>query len=406
MPRLDRDRLTWLVYGQLAAFGYFFYGFGPVVPLLRDEQHTSRGIAGLHGTAFALGGIVGGALTPRLVRRFGRQTVVWTGLAGVSAGVLGLWVAHALWATIALAGIISVFACLLIVMATTVLSDRHGPAGPAVISEANAVAAGVGLLAPLVVGALLAVLALALKIRIPPAPPAPVTVLAGRLPRAYGLVWVCLIATGSIEVCLNLWVADVLRTHSHAAPGVATAAVSAIVAGMCVARLGGSRLLLRWSAPRVLLGAFALSAVGFTVFWFAPSTRLALAGLVVLGLGNGMHFPLGIALAVAHSGGQPDLAVSRASYATGLAFGVSPFALGAIADRVGPHTAFLLLPVCLLLAASMVTRLARLPASGHGDAVADRQQHRLDPLVGEHELVEVDDRPVGGGAGVEDPAGA
>src|SRR5436190_19878511 len=66
---LNRDRLTWLAYGQFAAFGYFFYGFGPVVPLLRVEQHTSRGVAGLHGTAFALGGMLGGALAPWLVRR-------------------------------------------------------------------------------------------------------------------------------------------------------------------------------------------------------------------------------------------------------------------------------------------------------------------------------------------------
>ena len=43
--RLARDRFTWLAYGQLSAFGYFFYGFGPVVPLLLQEQHTSRGVA-------------------------------------------------------------------------------------------------------------------------------------------------------------------------------------------------------------------------------------------------------------------------------------------------------------------------------------------------------------------------
>src|SRR5207247_9579525 len=43
VPRLVRDRLTWLSYGQVAAFGYFFYGFGPVVPLLREEQHTRPG---------------------------------------------------------------------------------------------------------------------------------------------------------------------------------------------------------------------------------------------------------------------------------------------------------------------------------------------------------------------------
>ena len=69
MPRLVRDRLTWVIYVQLALWCYFLYGFGPVAPLLRDEQHISRSLASLHGTAFAVGGIVGGAVIPALTRR-------------------------------------------------------------------------------------------------------------------------------------------------------------------------------------------------------------------------------------------------------------------------------------------------------------------------------------------------
>src|SRR5205809_681482 len=155
MP-LARDRFTWLAYGQLSAFGYFFYGFGPVVPLLLEEQHTSRGVAGLHGTAFAVGGVACGALAPWVVRRFGRQTAMWTALGGLTAGALGFWVAHALWATLPLAVVTSAFGTLVVVVVMAGLSDHHGPAGPAALSEANALAAGVGLLAPLVIGATVA----------------------------------------------------------------------------------------------------------------------------------------------------------------------------------------------------------------------------------------------------------
>lgn len=388
-PVLVRDRLTWLAYGLLAAFGYFFYGFGPVVPLLHEEQGTSRGVAGLHATAFAVGGLVAATAMPHLVRRFGRQVLAWAGLAGLSTAALGFWTVHALWLTLPLAAIASAFGALIVNTALATMSEHHGPAGPAAISEGNAVGAAVGLVAPLVIGAtvaaglgwrpglaavawvgvLVAVAALAFRVRIPAALPLPEAATRGRLPGAFWLVWCCLIATGSVEVCLNLWVADVLRTHSHTSPGLATAAVSVIIAGMVVGRFAGGRVLLRWPARQVLLGALALSTVGFGVFWSAPVPWLAVGGLVLLGLGNATHFPIGMALAVIHSGGQPDLALSRATYALSLAFGVAPFALGVVADFVGPHTAFLMVPAFLLTAAGLAWRLGTHAPPRRHDAV-------------------------------------
>jgi hypothetical protein len=98
----------------------------------------------------------------------------------------------------------------------------------------------------------------------------------------------------------------------------------------------------------------------------------------VLGLGNGTHFPLGMALSVAHSGGQPDLAMSRATYGLSIAFGGAPFALGVVADVVGPHTAILIVPAFLVAAGGIVWRLSGHPAereraallSAPADAVA------------------------------------
>jgi len=251
------------------------------------------------------------------------------------------------------------------------LADHHRAAGPAALSEGNAVAAGVGLLAPLAMGAMvragwgwrpglslelavvaaLAVAAIALRVRVPDASPVPATTTLGKLPRTYWIAWTCLLATASVEISLNLWVADVMRVHAHASPGVATAALSAVVGGMCVGRFVGTRVMLRTAPPRALLGALAVSALGFAVFWLAPVPWLAMVGLVVLGIGNALHFPAGVALVVAHSGGQPDLAVAKSSYASSLAVGVAPFTLGVLADRIGPHAAFLLLPVFLCGAA-------------------------------------------------------
>jgi fucose permease len=108
-----------------------------------------------------------------------------------------------------------------------------------------------------------------------------------------------------------------------------------------------------------MFGALALSGAGFSLFWFATVPGFALFGLVVVGLGNALHYPLGMALAVEHSAGQPDLAVARTSYAVGVSFGVAPFVLAAIADHVGPHLAFLLVPVFLAMSAVAIAALRR-----------------------------------------------
>lgn len=378
VPRLVRDRLTWVIYVQLALWCYFLYGFGPVAPLLRDELHISRTLASLHGTGFAVGGIIGGAVIPALTRRYGRNRLIWGGLTLVSAAAVGMFAAHHLALTLACATLASFGGSLAVNGVVAALTEHHGAAGPAAISEANAAAAAVGLVAPLVVGlayglglgwraglvlvvvptVLLAVFA---GVRAPePLPhdsadgPG-----AGRLPTAYWLAATSLFATGSVEVCLTLWGSDVLRAHAGVSPGVATAAVSTMIAGMVTGRIAGGRLLLRHRPTRVLLAALGVSAAGFALFWAATVPWPAVLGLFVCGLGGGLHYPLGIGLALAHSGGRPDLAAARASFAVGISFAVAPFALGSLADAVGPHAAFLLVPVFLLLSAVVVARLER-----------------------------------------------
>ncbi|MDT0532271.1 MFS transporter [Micromonospora sp. DSM 115977] len=400
MPRLTRDRLTWLTYAQLGLWGFFLYGFGPVVPLLRDEQGTSAAVASLHSTGIAVGALAGGALFAPLARRLGRGRAIWIGLAGVAAGVAALGVVRALPATITAVAVIATFGMLVISGVSVVLTDRHGAGAPAALTEANAVCAGAGILAPLVIGAsvdagwgwrpamavevgliaLVALAAVTFRVRLPqPAPaaaapgsPAPgssasggVASVAGahgagrRLPVAYWIAWVLMAVTGSIEVCLSLWTADVLRSHAGMAAGGASAAVAAIVCGMFVGRLAGGRLALRYRPVPLLLVALGVSLAGFALFWIAPVGWLAVTGLVVLGLGNALHYPLAISIALAVAGPAADRAAGYASYSMGVGFGIAPVALGWVADGVGPHLAFLLLPAFIAAAALLAARLGR-----------------------------------------------
>ncbi|PTA45732.1 sugar MFS transporter [Micromonospora sp. RP3T] len=444
MPRLTRDRTTWLAYAQLGLWGFFLYGFGPVVPLLRDEQNTSAAVAGLHSTGIAVGALAGGALFAPVARRYGRGPAVWLGLAGVAAGVAALGVLRPPPATIAAVAVVATFGMMVISGVNVVLTDRHGPAAPAALTEANAVCAGMGILAPLTIGAtvdaglgwrpvtavevglitLVALTALTFRVRLPKRAPAtaaaavpvgaPTVVAAepavvpatgpavvpaggpaelgsggrparpasprataadgpatsGRLPRAYWIAWVLMAVTGSIEVCLSLWTADVLRTHAGLSAGGASAAVAAIVCGMFGGRAAGGRAALRWPPVPLLLGAFTVSLAGFALFWASPIGWLAVTGLVVLGLGNALHYPLAISIALAVAGPAADRAAGWSSYSMAVGFGIAPVALGWVADGVGPHPAFLMLPCFIAAAVLLTVRLGRalppLSAPGRG----------------------------------------
>jgi fucose permease len=164
--------------------------------------------------------------------------------------------------------------------------------------------------------------------------------------------------TGAIEIGLSMWTVDVLRTNVGMAAGSAAALISAIIVGMFVGRLFGARLTLRLPPIPLYIGALVTSAIGFAVFWTASAPIQASIGLVVLGLGNALHYPMAIGLALKVSPGRADRAAAVAAYSMGLSFGVGPLILGVIADRVGQHSAFLLVPVLLVVAAGLAWRLA------------------------------------------------
>jgi predicted MFS family arabinose efflux permease len=368
--RLQRDRLTWLTYLQLGSYGYFLYGFGPTLSLLRDEQGVSRSVAGLHGTSLALGSLLSALVVAPLVVRYGRTAVVWAGLAGLCAGVAVYTSTTALPATLLGIFVGAFGGSFVVVSSAPVLSDHHGESGPSAISEANAVAAGVGTLAPLVVGASVGVglgwrpallllvpvvLVLALLGRgvRAPRPPAPAdsSAPAGRLPRRYWVSWAVVTAGIAVEFCLVLWTADVLRERVGLSPGPAAAGLTALVAGMCAGRVIGGRLALRWPVDTLLYGAIAVTATGFTALWLTDLAAVALLALLVCGLGIAVFYPLGIARAIEASEGRPDHASARAGLGAALASGAGPFALGALADVAGLHLALLVVPGLLLVAA-------------------------------------------------------
>jgi fucose permease len=90
--------------------------------------------------------------------------------------------------------------------------------------------------------------------------------------------------------------------------------------------------------------AFVVAGIGWAVLWTAGTPVVAIIGLVICGLGVGLLFPLGSALFMAAARGPADTASAVVTVASGVAIGAVPFALGALADQVGVHSAFLVVP--------------------------------------------------------------
>ena len=379
VPRLHRDPLTLALYGAFAAWGWFVFGFGPTVVLLREEQDTSRGVAGLHGTAMAIGSGVAGVLAVTLARRFGRRRVVTAGLLVLVAGVSLVVSGGGLPVTLTGALVSGLGGLMAINAAGPALADHHGERATAALTEGNAVCTALGVLSPVALGALaatalgwraatlvtlpLVALALLTLRRLPqepalgrPAPPHP----GPRRPlgRRFWLLWGVIVCGVAAEYATTFWAGDLLGSRLGVSAGAATAAVGAFVLGMTVGRAFAARLALVLPGGALLAGALAVAALGWAVLWTASAPPVFVAGLAVCGLGVSLLFPLTLAMLMDASGGRADSAAALGSVGSSVASGVAPFALGALGDLVGPHRGFLLLPALFAVA------LALLAASG------------------------------------------
>ncbi|MBL8931595.1 MAG: MFS transporter [Kineosporiaceae bacterium] len=378
--RLHRDAVTLTVYLALGGWAWFLYGFGAMVPLLVDEQGISRSVGGLHLTAQAAGALIAGLVVTGIVRRWNRRGTVQLagGLILLGAGLLLAGRPTVLTLTALL--VLGTGGSLAIICINPMVMEHHGRHGPAVLTEANAVAAGVGLIAPLAVGAgvragwgwrpalavtavLIGWVVLRLAGRwggVPRPVPAVDSGLPPRgsasrpLPAAIWPLMVLVVVCIGVEFCLTTWTTELLRGQVGMSDSAAATGVSALVGGMAAGRVVISRLARRWT-PRVLLAAsIAVAAVGWLGLWTAQDPAIALGWLVVTGVGVGGHFPLGLALVMSAARGQQDRASGRMSIGVALGVGLAPFALGALSDATSVHTAFLIVPALLAIAAAIL----------------------------------------------------
>ena len=177
----------------------------------------------------------------------------------------------------------------------------------------------------------------------------PTEVARGRLPRAFWVAAAMLFCTIAAEWCITAWgasfVEDAAGVSADTAVALMFGSTSACVAGACSA--AGSRA--RHAPHRLLALALAVTAAGFAVLWPAASPAQALAGLLVVGLGLGNLFPLGLAVTVALAADRAQFAVQPRG-AGGRRRGAARAADGRRARRRDSLTAALaVVPVMLAL---------------------------------------------------------
>lgn len=366
-PRVLRDRMTWSLYALFAAIGWYLYVLNPSIVLVAEELGATAAVAGLHGTAGAVGAAVGGVILARVSVWLGRRSTVRAGAGVLAAGIALFTGSGAVWGTLSGALLGGIGVGLMLGIANASLSDRHGRAGGAALAEGNAISSFVSAAGPLVLGAMVAaglgwrmpllmvVVGLALLAFVVPVLPSEPRAdtedaAAAHLPRAYWWAWGVVVPLIAVEFCYAIWSGTLIAERTGTSVATATSALTAFVLAVGIGRVVTARIALRVTSGVLLLSSVIACAIGWTVLRAADTYSLAVVGMVISGLGVSVHVPIGTARALAAAAGHTDVAMGRLGLGFGVAIAIAPFVLGALTDSVGVVAAFWVVPAILALA--------------------------------------------------------
>ena len=368
-----RDRYFWVIATQTAIVNFYLGGFGPAQSLLRADQGTSLTVAGLHGTAMGIASIVAGYANPHIAHRFGRTRAGWIGLTIFSLGLTSFVLSPPVFLTLPATLITGFGTSIVINTMLTSMSHHYGKVAEVAIPQANGVASvgfvtgtaligGIAIMFPHVwrIGLLLAI------------PVAGTLFLVGRekdvneyvpdeggpqkggLSRAFWVSWVGFIACISSEFAVSFWAAALLKNRVSTTAAISTIAIVALGSGMGIGRWYGGLVLKKFKLDTQLLMVIALQFAGFVSFWFSHSMIISLVSLFIVGLGVSIQFALAAIRLISFSDGRPDLAIGRTSLAAGIAIAIAPFLLGVLGDSFGISRAYIMVPVLIVIAFTIV----------------------------------------------------
>ena len=368
-----RDRVTWVAFAALLAFGVLNAGLGPALPYIRAHEGISYLAGVLHQIGFAIGGGLAGVLAARGTGSLGRTATIRLGLGGAGIAWIAVGYGGVLAVTVAAAFVVSLAATSALIRLWAVLADLHGAQRAVAMSEGEVSVSLAGILTPLLIGALAAttlswrfafVLGAATgglaalwvwRARMP----AP----ANGRPRARSRnagsprggpepTLVVVFAIVALEFALSFWLASYLNDDIGLARNAAAAAVSGLYGSSLAGRLLASRLARRARPERLLAAALGTALLGLPVLLIATDAPIAAVGIALAGIGIGALFPLTSALHVKASPHTADSALGQVLAVAAPGQLAGPLAAGAIAQAAGLRAGLLILPALTLVAAA------------------------------------------------------
>ena len=365
---------------------FFVAGFGiscwaPLVPLAKHRLGVTDGTLGLLLLCIGIGSVVAMLATGALTARYGSKPVIVVGGVGLALILPTLTVAGT---PVALGSMLLLFGAAL--GSVDVAMNVHAveverASGRKLMSGFHALfsiggfagAAAMTTLLLLGVGALPATLlcAGAMLATRAAARPRLLTANAGRetgplfaVPRGIVLLLAVLAAvTFLVEGAMLEWGALLVTDRALTAKNQAGIGYILFAIAMTAGRLVGDRVTARLGDAVTTAGGGLLAIAGFVLLLTVPVAPVALAGVVLIGLGASNIVPVLFRRAGSQTTMPASLAVA-AMTTTGYA-GVlaGPAAIGFIADRIGLPNAFWLL-AALLCVVPLTARAAETPQVG------------------------------------------
>jgi MFS family permease len=371
--------------------GLCFATLASRVPDLRSSLQLSNGSLGLLLLSVALGSMLGTPASGHLIERSGADAVVRLGAAAVLAGMVTAGVGAALgWVPVAAIGLCGYGfgsgtwdvgmnvegAVVERLLGRSIMARFHAGWSLGTFAGAGlgALAAASGLPLPvhfLVVPAAAGTATL-LRSRAFPSgspdesAPAPSAASAWLEPRTLA-VGLMVLGFALAEGSANDWLALGLVDGYGAAHWVGVLGFALFVASMTAGRLGGPPALDRFGRTRMLLMSSGAALAGILVVVWSGHAVLAIAGIMLWGLGAALGFPVGISAAA----DDPLRAARRVSVVSTIGYGAflgGPPLLGFVGDHVGTLDSLLVVALAMVPAAllSLTVRRPRAaqPAAG------------------------------------------